>query len=115
MEPPEVTGRRAPLDPVEHVEAGPEGRAGSARGAQELAGTPAGFGEPVGSLVTRAPLMLDPATTVADVARAMRGARRARILHPAQSRRQGVQIQWRRLKSRYSARDTAAMRPSAKG
>ena len=48
MEPPEVTGRRAPLDPVEHVEAGPEGRAGSARGAQELAGTPAGFGEPVG-------------------------------------------------------------------
>jgi CBS domain-containing protein len=75
MEPPEVTGRRAPLDPVEHVEAGLEGRAGSARGAQELAGTPAGFGEPVGSLVTRAPLMLDPATTVADVARAMRGAR----------------------------------------
>jgi CBS domain-containing protein len=74
MEPPEVTGRRTPLDPVEHVEAGPEAPAGSARAARDLAGTPAGFGEPVGSLVTRAPLMLDPAATVADVARAMRAA-----------------------------------------
>jgi CBS domain-containing protein len=80
VSPPEFTGRNAPLDPALHDdEAGRDLAArelpgGPARGGAELTGTPAGLGQPVGSLVDRPPLVVEPRATVADVARAMREA-----------------------------------------
>jgi CBS domain-containing protein len=60
--PPEFTGRNA-LDSC--LDDGGDARVGSA---------PSGFGKPLGSLVARPPLVVQPLDPVADVARAMRAA-----------------------------------------
>jgi CBS domain-containing protein len=77
VQPPESTERRPPPDPVDHDEvAGPHGavegtRAPAAAGA-DLAGARPGLTAPVGSLITRPPLFVEPDTTVAGAAREMR-------------------------------------------
>jgi CBS domain-containing protein len=74
--PPEFTGRSAPLDrAVRDDEAGPQPVGPEPRrGGAELTASPAGFGDPVSSLMVRSPLVVEPLATVAEVARAMREA-----------------------------------------
>jgi CBS domain-containing protein len=113
VQPPEFTERRPPPDPVDHDEVA--GRHGAAEGARapaaagaELAGARPGLTAPVGSLITRPPLFVEPNATVAGAAREMRLAGAGAALVAGEPR--GI-VTDRDLRNRVVAEELATSAP----